>query len=136
MGNHIFISYARKDKDFVLRLATQLKSRGAPVWLDQWNIPAGAHWNQSIDSALRDCGQFMIILSPTAVASQQVQGELQMALDEKKPIVPVLRQACHVPRLLRLIQHIDFTGCSPDDEMTLNQLASALRLPAVGYLPQ
>ncbi len=136
MGDHIFICYARKDQSFVLRLATRLQSRGASVWLDQWNIPAGVNWNQNIDSALRDCGQFLIVLSPAAVASQQVQGELQMALDEKKPIVPVLRQACQVPRLLRLIQHIDFTGYSPDDVATLDRLVSALRLPEVDSLPQ
>jgi hypothetical protein len=123
MGNHIFISYAHKDQSFVHHLATQLKSRGAPIWLDQWDIPAGANWNQSIDSALYGCGQFLIVLSPAAVASSQVQGELQMALDEHKPIVPVLHQACQVPRLLRSIQYVDFTGVSPDDTPALERLA-------------
>ena len=117
-------------------LATRLKSRGAPIWLDQWDIPAGANWNQSIDKALYDCGQFLIVLSPAAVASSQVQGELQMALDEHKPIVPVLHQACQVPRLLRSIQYVDFTGRSPDDIPTLERLASALRLPETGRLSQ
>ena len=136
MGNYIFISYAHKDQSFVLSLALRLKSRGAPVWLDQWDIPAGANWNQSIDRALYDCGQFLIVLSPAAVASSQVQGELQMALDEYKPIVPVLHQTCQVPRLLRSIQYVDFTGCSPDDIPTLERLASALRLPETGRLAQ
>jgi TIR domain len=136
MGNHIFISYAHKDQSFAHCLATRLKSRGAPIWLDQWDIPAGANWNQSIDKALYDCSQFLIVLSPAAVASSQVQGELQMALDEHKSIVPVLHQACQVPRLLRSIQYVDFTGCSPDDVPTLERLASALRLPETGRLSQ
>jgi hypothetical protein len=129
MSNHIFICYARKDQSFVLRLAAGLKARGVPVWLDQWDIPAGADWNQSIDSALSMCGQFLIVLSPAAVASQQVRGELQIALDEHKPIVPVLRQACQMPRLLRLIQHIDFVGCAPDDVAALDRLVGALHMP-------
>ena len=34
MGNHVFICYARKDSEFVLELATNLKKQGVPVWLD------------------------------------------------------------------------------------------------------
>jgi hypothetical protein len=62
MGDYVFISYAREDHDFVLKLATELKDQGISVWLDQWDIPAGADWDQSIDSALHDCSQFLIIL--------------------------------------------------------------------------
>ena len=46
MGEYVFISYAREDDDFVLKLATELKDRGISVWLDQWDIPAGADWDQ------------------------------------------------------------------------------------------
>ena len=129
MGNHVFICYARKDQSFVLRLAAKLKVRGVPVWLDQWDIPPGADWDQSIDSALHNCAQFLIVLSPAAVASKHVRGELQTATDENKPIVPVLRQACQIPRLLRLIQYIDFTGCSPEDTVALNRLGRIMGIP-------
>lgn len=45
MGDHVFLCYARKDEDFVLKLATNLKGRGVPVWLDQWDIPPSADWD-------------------------------------------------------------------------------------------
>ncbi len=101
MGNHIFICYARKDSEFVLKLATNLKSRGVSVWLDQWNIPPGANYNRSIDTAIVDCAQFLIVLSPAVVDSVEVEGEWLMALEEKKTIVPVLYQECRIPRQLR-----------------------------------
>jgi hypothetical protein len=41
----------------------------------------------------------------------------------------VLRQACQVPRLLRLIQYVDFTGCSPEDTAALNRLGRVLGIP-------
>jgi formylglycine-generating enzyme required for sulfatase activity len=126
MGDHIFICYARQDEDFVLRLAANLKQRGVPVWLDQWNIPPSADWDLTIDDALYDCARFLIVLSPAAVASQEVRGELRTALDENKPILPVLYQACRIPRQLRLIQHIDFTSSGPDDEILLGQVLRAL----------
>jgi hypothetical protein len=136
MGDYVFISYAREDHDFVLKLATELKDRGISVWLDQWDIPAGADWDQNIDSALRDCAHFLIILSPAAVASKQVRGELQTALDDNKPIVPVLRRACQIPRVLRLIQYVDFTSSGPGGEPTFDRLVRALHMPEAGRSPQ
>ena len=35
MGDYVFISYAREDHDFVLKLATELKDRGISVWLNK-----------------------------------------------------------------------------------------------------
>lgn len=58
MDGYIFICYARIDREFVRKLAANLKSQGVPVWLDQWDIPPGADWDQSIDSALHACAHF------------------------------------------------------------------------------
>ena len=126
MGNHVFICYAREDQDFVLKLAANLKERGARVWLDQWDISPSADWDLAIDNALYDCAQFLIVLSPAAIASREVRGELRTALDENKPIVPVLYQKCRIPRRLKLIQHVDFTACGPDDGAALGQVLRAL----------
>jgi hypothetical protein len=49
MAGHVFVCYAREDLDFVLKLAAELKDRGVPVWLDQWDIPHGANWNRTRD---------------------------------------------------------------------------------------
>jgi len=126
MGDHVFICYARQDQDFVLKLAANLKERGVPVWLDQWDITASADWDLAIDKALYDCAQFLIVLSPAARASREVRGELRTALNENKLIVPVLYQTCRIPRQLQLIQHVDFTSCGPDDGAALGQVLRAL----------
>jgi formylglycine-generating enzyme required for sulfatase activity len=125
MGDHVFICYAREDQDFVLKLATNLKARGAPVWLDQWDIPPGADWDRTIDEALDGCARFLIVLSP-AVDSLEVRGELHAALKKNKPIVPVLYRPCNVPRQLLPIQYVDFTAHGPDDETALRQVTRAL----------
>lgn len=126
MANQVFMCYAREDEAFVLKLASILKTRGIPVWLDQWDIPAGANWNASIDNALYGCEHFLIVLSPTSVRSNEVSGELLLALEKKKHIVPILYQACRIPRQLLPIQHADFTSCSPDDIGALNRVFEAL----------
>ena len=126
MSDHVFICYARENQAFVLKLAESLKGRGVPVWLDQWNIAPGADWDQSIDSAICDCAKFIIILSEKAVESPEVRGELRTALDEKKPIIPVIHRECRVPRQLRTIQYVDFTSRGADDEFALRQLLRTL----------
>ena len=69
MGNHVFICYARKDSDSVLKLAKNLKSRGVSVWLDQWDVDPSEDRDRAIDTAIRDCAKFLIVLSPAAVDS-------------------------------------------------------------------
>lgn len=73
--NFVFICYVREDEDFVLKLATNLKNLGISVWLDQWNIPSGADWDQAIDSALYGCSSFLIVLSPLSIESDEVRSE-------------------------------------------------------------
>jgi len=128
-ADHVFVCYARKDQDFVLKLARHLKERGIPVWVDLWDIPPGADWDLTIEDALYGCAQFVIVLSPAAVASPEVRGELRAALNEDKPIVPMLYQACRIPRQLLLRQHVDFTARGPDDEVALAQVLRALGVP-------
>jgi hypothetical protein len=125
----VFVCYAREDQDFALRLAKTVKERGVRVWVDQWDIPASADWDHSIDEALFSCDRFLIVLSQSAVGSNEVRTELRTAIDEKKCIVPVLLQQCRIPRALRLTQHIDFISAAPDDEKRIGQLLRALKLP-------
>jgi hypothetical protein len=129
MDESVFICYSRKNEDFVLKLADNLKREGVPVWLDQWDIVAGTDWDLSIDKALHDCKYFLIILSLTSIESKDVRSELRTALDENKLIVPILYQSCQIPRQLKLIQYVDFTSSSPDDELAIEQILKALGMP-------
>jgi formylglycine-generating enzyme required for sulfatase activity len=128
MADHIFVCYARDDQEFVLKLAANLKKRGVPIWLDQWDIPPGANWNRTIDEALYECAQFLIVLSPAAVDSDEVEGEWVIAKKEQKPILPILHQQCRIPRQLQVLQHIDFTSRDPDDSTGLGQISRVLRV--------
>jgi hypothetical protein len=127
MSNRVFFCYAREDEAFVVPLAQQLKQRGVAVWLDQWDISAEADWDKSIDQALHDCARFLIVLSPSSVSSGEVRGELREALDLGKPILPVLYKPCEIPRQLRVIQFVDFSGPRNNHEEALEKLLSACR---------
>lgn len=122
----VFVCYAHNDLDFVLALVTQLKERGVDIWIDKWFLVVGDDWNYEIDIALRNCTRFVIVLSPVAVESPEVQGELRTALDERKRIVPVLYQPCVIPRQLRTLLYADFTSGNATDQVGLEHLLRAI----------
>jgi hypothetical protein len=137
MSARVFISYAREDQEFVLRLANELRTRGISIWLDQWDILPGADWDQSIDRALHESERFIVILSPAAVTSRQVRAEIQAAVDTAKAVFPVLYKDCEVPRVIRLYQFLDFRD-DHEYSQTLKRLAEALRgekEPALSWYP-
>jgi hypothetical protein len=104
-----FISYPRKNSEFALKLARELKSAGFDVWFDQLDIPAGARWDDEVQKALAECGIFMVILTPEAIESENVKDEIGYAIDSRKRILPVLLKPCIVPFRLRRFHYVDFT---------------------------
>ena len=108
--NRTFVSYSRADSEFALKLASDLRANGASIWLDQLDIAPGARWDSAIEDALRRSARVIVLLSPKAVASQNVLDEVSFALDEGKTIVPVLVETCAIPMRLRRLQYVDFTA--------------------------
>jgi TIR domain. len=104
-----FVSYSRKDKDFALEFAREMKSTGYLVWLDQLDIPTGARWDDEVEKALRECEIFLIILTTASVSSDNVKDEIGYAIDHGKRIMPVLLENCEIPLRLRRFQYVDFT---------------------------
>src|SRR4030095_16851048 len=127
MGGLTFISYAREDVAVALDVAAGLRTRSVAVWVDLWDIQPGADWDQAIDRSLRSCAHFVLVLSPDAVASDEVRGELRSALNGRKHMVPLLYRPCESPRQLQNIQYLDFTGSETIPEGLLDRLAQVLR---------
>jgi hypothetical protein len=122
-----FVSYAREDEAFAITVAAAMRDRGVEIWIDRWNIEPGADWNKAIDAALNACANFLIVLSPEAVRSDEVAGELRVALNDQRHVVPVLYRPCEIPRQLLLIHYLDFTQSPEPSVALLDALARALR---------
>ena len=118
-----FFSYTRKDSEFVLKLAKELRAVGANLWLDQLDILGGQHWDSTVEKALKSCKGMIAVLSPESVASDNVMDEVSYALNEGKLVVPVLIRPCNIPYRLQRLQYIDFTA---DYETGFTQLLRAL----------
>lgn len=90
MDNDIFISYSRRDQEFVTRLASELDQQVAGVWFDQSDIQVGQQWHDEIMDGIRACKALILVLSPDAAESRYVREELNKALELGKPIIPIL----------------------------------------------
>jgi hypothetical protein len=79
----IFVSYSRHDRDITQRLVADLDKAGAEVWVDVDGIQSG-NFMQAIDQALAACEWMVLVLSPSAVASDYVREETYTALHRVK----------------------------------------------------
>ncbi|MEM9088003.1 MAG: toll/interleukin-1 receptor domain-containing protein [Cyanobacteria bacterium P01_F01_bin.53] len=102
-----FISYSRTDTDRAVKLAERLRAVDVSLWIDQFDIEAGARWDNAIEEALEVCQGLIVLLSEASVASENVLDEVSYALGGKKKVIPVLLEPCDMPFRLRRLQYID-----------------------------
>jgi hypothetical protein len=128
---NVFLSHSSQDKDFVRRLADDLRDLGHEPWLDEWKIRVGDCIVSKIQEGLAQADYVVLVLTPEAVASGWVDREWKAAywseISEKRVIVlPVLLRLCELPPLLRTKKYADFTQ---SHELGLTLLSQAFMPP-------
>jgi|GEM_PF-4777030 len=87
----VFISYRRADgKIFAKRLRADLKKQGFNAWMDERNMPSGEPFIAAIDSAIESARYFLLVFTPEAIKSEYCQDEWKRAIEQAKPIIPLL----------------------------------------------
>jgi predicted ATPase len=104
----IFISYAHADSSFVDRLEADLRQQGFDPWVDRQRLVGGQRWRRELQEAVKGAQVLLIVLSPNAIASPNVQIEYDYVLDRGKVVIPLYYRECDMPMELRAIQWIDF----------------------------
>ncbi|HEU0295799.1 MAG TPA: toll/interleukin-1 receptor domain-containing protein [Anaerolineales bacterium] len=119
MPKDIFISYSRRDQEFVTRLASDLDEQVAGVWFDQSAIQLGEKWHDEIMEGIRECKAFILVLSPDAAESKYVREEINKALELGKTIFPIVyrpgRWSGELQELVKEIQTLDLRSGSYTD---------------------
>ena len=85
-----FISYSRKDKDFVRRLHRALGERKLDVWVDLEKIQPTEEFMEAIFRAIEEADIFGAVLTPDWVASAVCKREIKHATDNNKRLVPIV----------------------------------------------
>src|SRR5215510_10492423 len=91
-SQEVFISYSRKDKDFVRRLDEELKRRNREAWVDWEGIPPGDTWEKTIYGAIESTDTFIFVLTPVSIASKVCGKEIAHAAANNKRLVPIVQR--------------------------------------------
>ncbi len=121
MSEDVFVSYSRLDNEMVQALTGKLRTAGVRLWMDVRNIDGAAMWGEEIVNAVAKSKVLLLLVSKTAVASQNVVKEVLLASERKGHILPVDLEQTEIPGSLKYalagIQHIEYFRGNPDEQL-------------------
>lgn len=112
---NVFISYSRRNKEFVQELYGALEATGREVWVDWENIPVAVDWWQEIQLGIELADTFVFVLSPDSVASKVCGQEIEEALRHNKRLVPVVCQDVQPDQVHPELARLNWIFLRPQD---------------------
>lgn len=111
----VFISYRRKDVDFVKPLVDALHAAGKEVWIDWEDIPPGSvGFTDDIRKGVEGADAFIAVLSPDYLESPYcVDMELGYAIQLNKKLIPVVYRKFEDHPIPLGIGHINWIYFTP-----------------------
>jgi len=104
--NDVFISYSRRDAEFVKRFVTALyEYEQHNIWVDWEDIEYAEDWWNKIESGIESADNFVFILTPDSVRSEVCFKEVNHAVENGKRIIPILHR--------EIVEQIDFEKMHP-----------------------
>jgi predicted chitinase len=88
----VFISYSRKDKDFVSTLYAAFERSQKNIWVDWNNIPLTSDWWAEIEKGIEAADTFVFVISPDSIASEVCTKEIDHAVLHNKRLFPIVRR--------------------------------------------
>src|SRR6185369_5096895 len=108
---YIFISYSRQDRDFVEKLADELRDAAIHTWTDLENISAGQDWAKELERGLLAASALVYVSSKHSSQSRWMDAELNAFIKKQGRVIPIVIDdagANNLPLPLRRIQWADF----------------------------
>jgi|SRR5205085_3381905 len=90
MSYQIFISHDHKDAELARDLARRLKEAGARVFVLIDEVSVGANIRSSINRALREADEVVILLTDNSANNSNIMYELGVADSLDKRVTPVI----------------------------------------------
>ncbi len=90
----VFVSHASADIELAKRLVESLRSTGLSVWFDLEEVFPGDNWALEIGKALEASDAMVVLLTPEADRSANVQFDIGYAIGNRKfkgkliPLIP------------------------------------------------
>lgn len=126
-----YVLYHNADVAFALQLATDLRNRGAPVFLDRLDISPQQDWHEASNAALASCAALIVVLTAECIQTTAARNALQRVAELNRPIIPIMLSpltAVDYPTEVDYRKSIPMEGWQADHIYTagLNALMTAL----------
>lgn len=120
----IFLCHAKEDADAARLIYRELREHSLNVWLDEVDLLPGARWREHIPPLIRGASAIVVLFSESSLLKRgYVQRERRLALEtaatQEHRIIPVLVDACDVPK--------EFSSFSPIRWSDPNALLKLIR---------
>ena len=132
MNHDVFISYSSQDMEAAQAICHVLEQNEIRCWMAPRNIPPGSDYGDVIDDAIKSCKAVVILYSEKAASSPWVTGELNVAFEEQKTIIPFRLDKTPLKGQTRvMLNQRHWIDAYPDYKTKFNDLVKAVAL-AVG----
>lgn len=130
MTHQVFISYSRKDKEFVECLCEFLKKYNIEYWIDKEGIYSSFNYKELIVDAIDVSKAIIFLSSESSNSSLNVIREIGYAVNKNKPILPLILDDTQYAKSIRLdisdIDQIDFKNPKNSEKKLLTSLLYVL----------
>jgi protein TonB len=130
----VFISFAARDRKVAERLLSFLEAEGVSCFFAPRDLEGGSHWHEGLYSAIDECRTVVLVLSSSSSRSQHVLREVDIAVEQRKPVLPIridrVAPSGGLGYLLRPFQFMQATRVLDDSELR-SLLVAAKRLLGV-----
>jgi WD40 repeat protein len=113
----VFVSYSRKDIEFVRVLVGALTDRDKEVWVDWEGIPPTVEFMEEIRGAVEAADAFLFVLSPDSATSRVCNEELDGAVALNKRIIPVVRREVPEADVPEAVAGLNWIFCREEDDL-------------------
>ncbi|MBN1412538.1 MAG: toll/interleukin-1 receptor domain-containing protein, partial [Spirochaetales bacterium] len=114
---YLYISYSHKDMEKVYAIISRLYMSGFHIWYDE-GLERDQNREKTLGEAIRNCGQFIVFVTPDSIKSTNVKNEITLAIMEERNVVPVYLMETTLPNNMKVIFDtlisLKVTGMSPE----------------------
>lgn len=124
----VFISYSRKDTEFVDWLASQLEAKGLRAFVDRRDLPYGEKWQQQLTNYIADCDSVVFVTTAHSAKSKWCQWELTKTAEHSKRLIPIVRDTLAYESLPAQIAEVNLLPffADKDPSLCLDDLVKAI----------
>lgn len=98
---YIFVSYAHKDSDEIIRVIIHLKNKGFRIWYDE-GIDPGTEWDVNIADHIDNCSYFIAFISKFYLESVNCKDEITYARNQSKKILLIYLDDIKLPNNMEM----------------------------------